>query len=85
MSQDNLTAEVVIIGGGHAGTEAASASARMGVKTILVTHKKSTIGEMSCNPAFGGLGKGHLMREIDAMDGLMARIADTAAIQYRML
>lgn len=81
----NLTAQVVIIGGGHAGCEAASASARMGVDTILVTHKINKIGEMSCNPAFGGLGKGHLMREIDAMDGLMARCADKAAIQYRML
>ncbi|MCJ8323883.1 MAG: tRNA uridine-5-carboxymethylaminomethyl(34) synthesis enzyme MnmG [Rhizobiales bacterium] len=81
----NLTAKVVIIGGGHAGCEAASASARLGVDTILVTHKINKIGEMSCNPAFGGLGKGHLMREIDAMDGLMARVADKAAIQYRML
>ncbi len=80
-----LEAQVIVIGGGHAGCEAASASARMGVKTILVTHKIDTIGEMSCNPAFGGLGKGHLMREIDAMDGLMARMADKAAIQYRML
>ncbi|MBL1419519.1 MAG: tRNA uridine-5-carboxymethylaminomethyl(34) synthesis enzyme MnmG [Alphaproteobacteria bacterium] len=81
----NLRAQVIIIGGGHAGCEAASASARMGVDTILVTHKINKIGEMSCNPAFGGLGKGHLMREIDAMDGLMARVADKAAIQYRML
>lgn len=85
MSLTNLTAQVVIIGGGHAGCEAASASARIGVDTILVTHKINKIGEMSCNPAFGGLGKGHLMREIDAMDGLMARVADKAAIQYRML
>ncbi len=78
-------ADVIVIGGGHAGCEAASASARMGVETVLITHKINKIGEMSCNPAFGGLGKGHLMREIDAMDGLMARVADKAAIQYRML
>lgn len=77
--------DVIVIGGGHAGCEAASASARMGVKTALITHKLETIGVMSCNPAIGGLGKGHLVREIDAMDGLMGRVTDDAAIQYRML
>lgn len=77
--------DVIVIGGGHAGCEAASASARMGVKTALITHKFETIGIMSCNPAIGGLGKGHLVREIDAMDGLMGRVTDDAAIQYRML
>lgn len=77
--------DVIVIGGGHAGCEAASASARMGVKTALITHKFDTIGVMSCNPAIGGLGKGHLVREIDAMDGLMGRVTDDAAIQYRML
>lgn len=77
--------DVIVIGGGHAGCEAASASARMGAKTALITHKFDTIGVMSCNPAIGGLGKGHLVREIDAMDGLMGRVTDDAAIQYRML
>lgn len=80
-----MTYDVIVIGGGHAGCEAAAASARMGVKTALITHKANTIGTMSCNPAIGGLGKGHLVREIDAMDGLMARVTDDAAIQYRML
>ncbi len=77
--------EVIIVGGGHAGCEAAAASARLGVPTALITHKFATIGEMSCNPAIGGLGKGHLVREIDSLDGLMGRVADAAGIQFRIL
>ena len=77
--------DVIVIGGGHAGCDAAAASARMGAKTLLLTHKMSTIGEMSCNPAIGGLGKGHLVREIDAMDGLMGMVADASGIQFRLL
>ena len=75
----------MVIGGGHAGCEAASASARMDVNTALFTHKIETIGEMSCNPAIGGLGKGHLVREIDALDGVMGVVADKSGIQFRLL
>jgi tRNA uridine 5-carboxymethylaminomethyl modification enzyme len=85
MTSTPTSFDVIVIGGGHAGCEAASAAARMGATTALVTHRFATIGAMSCNPAIGGLGKGHLVREVDALDGLMGRVADAGGIQFRML
>ena len=83
--KNDLSFDVIVIGGGHAGCEAAAAAARIGVNTALLTHKFETIGEMSCNPAIGGLGKGHLVRELDALDGLMGEVADKSGIQFRLL
>lgn len=76
--------DVIVVGGGHAGTEAAAAASRMSMKTLLLTQRKSTIGEMSCNPSFGGIGKGHLLKEVDALDGVCPRICDLSGVQYKV-
>ena len=77
--------DVIVVGGGHAGTEAALSSARMGASTLLLTHSLETLGSLSCNPSIGGIGKGHLVKEVDALDGIMATVADTSGIQFRIL